>query len=116
MSRTARPSEYYIDGYPRLAAFVASDKDGSTTIFKRFNRLAARNLLILQSELAELEAKLDSFDKADGETRETAQSLRNWNEYKSRAEKAPERMELINDIRKCLKEYSMRTLAEGPTY
>lgn len=106
MSRATNSSEYYVDGYPYPAAFIASDRDGSTTIFKRFNRLAARNLLILQSELAELEAKLDYFDKEDGGDRETLQSLRNWNDYKSRAGGGPERIGLINDIRRTLKEYS----------
>ncbi|KAI0870663.1 hypothetical protein GGS24DRAFT_492839 [Hypoxylon argillaceum] len=101
MSRATHSSEYYVDGYPYLAAFIASDRDGSTT----FNRLAARNLLILQSELAELEAKLDYFDKEDGGARETLQSLRNWNDYKSRAGGGPERIDLINDIRRTLKEY-----------
>jgi hypothetical protein len=37
----------------------------STAIFKRFDRLAARNLLYIQSELAELQAKLDEFDRQD---------------------------------------------------
>ena len=47
----------YLKGYPSLAAFIASDKDKSTVIYRRFDRLSARNLLYLQSELAELEAK-----------------------------------------------------------
>jgi hypothetical protein len=55
----------YLKGYPSLAAFIASDKDKSTVIYRRFDRLSARNLLYLQSELAELEVKQDAFDRED---------------------------------------------------
>jgi hypothetical protein len=51
--RNARP----LDGYPSLAEFIASDPDHTSLVFRRFDKLAARNLLYLQSELAELEAK-----------------------------------------------------------
>jgi hypothetical protein len=47
-----------LDGFPSLADFIASDHDRTSLVFKRFDKLAARNLLYLQSELAELEAKL----------------------------------------------------------
>jgi len=93
----------YIDGFPALAAFIASDRDGTSAIFKRFNRLAARNLLYLQCELAELQDKLDTFDYEDGNARDTLQSLRNWEEYKARAQ--PERMDLLRNIRATMKEY-----------
>lgn len=45
------------------AAFIASDEDRSTTIFRRFQRLSPRNLLYLESELAELEAEQDRLDE-----------------------------------------------------
>ncbi|KAJ6280750.1 hypothetical protein J3E71DRAFT_363102 [Bipolaris maydis] len=32
----------FLSGYPSLAAFIASDRDQTTTIFKRSNRLAAQ--------------------------------------------------------------------------
>jgi len=95
----------YIDGFPALAAFIASDRDGTSAIFKRFNRLAARNLLYLQCELAELQHKLDTFDYEDGNARETLQSLRNWEEYKAREAAQPERMDLLRKIRATMKEY-----------
>src|SRR5580692_1771025 len=50
-------------GYPQYAALIASDKDKSTTVYRQFDRLAARNLLYLETELAELEARQDSLDK-----------------------------------------------------
>lgn len=97
----------YLDGFPSLAHFIASDKDGTSAIFKRFNRLAARNLLILQSELAELEARLDEYDREDQETREAKQSLRNWEDYKARNNKDSDRMKLLEKIKTTLKDYSM---------
>jgi hypothetical protein len=47
-----------LNGFPSLSEFIASDHDRTSLVFRRFDRLAARNLLYLQSELAELEAKL----------------------------------------------------------
>ena len=96
----------YIDGFPSLAAFMASDRDKTALIFKRFDRLAARNLLCLQSELAELESQLDQFDQDDQRSQDTMQSLRNWQAYRARATQEPERMELMTRIRKTIREYS----------
>jgi len=48
----ARP----LDGYPSLAEDISSDPDRTSLVFRRFDRLAVRNLLYLQSELVELEA------------------------------------------------------------
>jgi len=47
-----------LDGFPSLANFIASDTDRTSLVFRRFDKLAARNLLYLQSELTELEHKL----------------------------------------------------------
>jgi hypothetical protein len=55
----------YVTGYPSLASFMASDQDKSTVIFRGFGRLSARNLLYLQSEMAELEARQEAFDMED---------------------------------------------------
>ncbi|KAK3386253.1 hypothetical protein B0T20DRAFT_427706 [Sordaria brevicollis] len=101
-----QPLYGYVDGYPSLAAFIASHKDGTAAIYKRFDRLAARNLLLLQSELADLEFQLDQFDFEDRRTGETMQSLRNWEEFKERAATTdPSRMDLVKKIRETLKEY-----------
>ncbi len=85
---------------------MASDRDKTALIFKRFDRLAARNLLCLQSELAELESQLDQFDRDDQRSQDTMQSLRNWQAYRARATQEPERMELMTRIRKTMREYS----------
>ncbi|CEI70987.1 hypothetical protein FVEN_g9651 [Fusarium venenatum] len=103
----------YIDGFPSLAHFIASDRDGTSAIFKRFNRLAARNLLVLQSELAELEAKLDSYDDADQTSRESLQTLRNWEVYKAKNEENSDRRKLLREIQITLKDYREAILFEG---
>ena len=98
-------------GYPSLAAFMASDRDRAAPfIFKRFGRLSARNLLHLESELAELECRLDALDeqdKRDPDSREESlQCARSWQKFKQRCQREPERMELIRDIRSTMREYS----------
>ncbi len=85
----------YVDGFPSLAAFIASDRDRTTAIFKRFGRLAARNLLTLQSELAALEAQLHEYDEHDKSSQGAMQSLRNWEDFVDRARREPERMRLL---------------------
>jgi hypothetical protein len=50
-------------GYPLFAFRIAEDKDKFTTIYRRFERLAARNLLYFEAELCELEATQDRLDK-----------------------------------------------------
>ena len=77
-----RPWTQYPMGYPRFSAFVAIDSDRSTTIFRRFERLAARNLLYLETELAELEAaqdRLDATGKLDANLQSSMQSLEELN-------------------------------------
>jgi hypothetical protein len=52
-------------GFPRIASFLASDQDRQATVFKRFDTLALRNLLVLEARVAALEAiqiRLDGQD------------------------------------------------------
>jgi hypothetical protein len=53
------PKEY-LPGYAELAAYISIDPDFQ--IYRRFDRLSARNLLYLQSEMAELEEWFDQRD------------------------------------------------------
>lgn len=105
-------SKNYIKGYSSLAAFIASDSYNSTAIYRRFTRLSARNLLHLQSDLMELEARQDVLDEEDlqGSTLEKV-SARDWQVRKQRATEASnarekERLEVALDIRCKLREYS----------
>ena len=102
---------HYLKGYPSLAAFIASDKDKSTAIYRRFDRLSARNLLYLQSELADLQAQQDAFDEEDRNAGIEVKGIAsNWEAFRKKAaevdnEGQKERMELIQEIRGKMKEY-----------
>jgi hypothetical protein len=70
---------HYLTGYPSLVAFLSNDQDKTTTVYKRFDRLAARNLLCLQSLIARFQAQQDALNEeymAGG--LETKQCTRNW--------------------------------------
>jgi hypothetical protein len=102
-----------VKGFPSLADFIASDPDKTTLIFKRFDRLAARNLLHLQSELARLQHKLDLLDekscKEEGDVVKTKQYLRNWDKFMVAAESSGQerdRLDLSKIIQDTLQNYS----------
>ena len=104
-------------GFPSLAAFIASDKGKTTHIYRRFERLGARNLLYIQDELAELENRLDEFDREDArQPREEKKSLRNYSLLMDRVaeedsdEREYQRLKLILKIRERMKEYREYTL------
>ncbi|KAH6714738.1 hypothetical protein BKA61DRAFT_605764 [Leptodontidium sp. MPI-SDFR-AT-0119] len=78
--------EQFPEGYPRFAAFIAHDVDKSTMICRRFERLAARNLLYLESELFELEAKQDKLDEDDRNDPQRRRDLRKWEPARIRRE------------------------------
>jgi hypothetical protein len=103
----------YVPGYPSLAAFIASDPDHSTAIYRRFDRLSARNLLYLQAELVTLEKKQDELDKHDlnADDIDAKDKARNWGTLLARAEsgsddEAKERVQVAKAIREKIKEYS----------
>ncbi|GKU06633.1 hypothetical protein FLAG1_09514 [Fusarium langsethiae] len=107
-----------IRGFPSLADFIASDVDHSSVIFKRFSRLSARNLLYLQSELAELEAQQNVFDSEDLKaSMDEKSTLRDWKTFKARAASGSrrdiERMELARKIQEALKEYKEALAVEA---
>ncbi|KAF2113986.1 hypothetical protein BDV96DRAFT_495249 [Lophiotrema nucula] len=111
---------HYLTGYPSLAAFIASDRDQTSAIFKRFKRLGARNLLHLQSELAELEARQDELDDEARRSQDlfTKQCLRNWPEFclaASSDERQRERKELAEAIKATLRDYREALFLEGFT-
>jgi hypothetical protein len=105
---------HYVNGFPSLAAFIASDRDKTTLIFKRFDILAARNLLHLQSQLARLQHKLDLLDQANLKDEQdsisvlrTKQNMRNWDDFVTASETSAqerERFELYKCIQATLKD------------
>lgn len=102
----------YVHGYPTLAAFIASDPGHSAAIYRRFDFLSARNLLLLQSELVELEAQLRVLDQEDlhNDDGEVNDCARDWAVFEEKAKDtnsgAEKRMKLSLLIRAKLKEYS----------
>ena len=68
-------------GYPRFAAFIAHDEDKPTTIYRRFERLAARNLLYLESRLVELQATMDQMDRENLTADNLANGAKSWDEF-----------------------------------
>ena len=75
-------------GYPSLAALIAHDADSELHVFRKFNRLSARNLLNMQSRLIELERRLDDWDEAAKRSQDfdLRQSLRRWETFEEKAQ------------------------------
>lgn len=100
------------DGYPALASWIARDPDNESFIFRKFDRLSARNLLHLQSQLIALEEKLDRLDEQTRRSPDLAPRLsaRRWETFVQYAadEARPEerkRMQLAKEIQVKIKEY-----------
>ena len=96
--------------YRTFAEFITSDEE--LFVFRRFDRLNARNLLYLQSELVWLEAQLQEMDDEENSNANMDVKLvaKCWETLSLKAEEFPReaaRMELILKIRRVIKEYSM---------
>jgi len=57
--------EEVLPGFPATSNFIAQDPAKTAVIFRRFDRLAVRNLLHLEARLAALEELQNTFDKDD---------------------------------------------------
>lgn len=105
-----------LPGVASLSALLASDRD--LQVFRKFDALASRNLVCMQSELFELEARLHFLDeedcqiissKAEGYA-DVLQSSKSWQycvERQSEDERARERVQLMRELRRSLAEYRM---------
>ena len=56
-------STLHATGFAAAAEFLASDADHESFIFRKFRRLAARNLLDMQNELNYLEQRQEQLDR-----------------------------------------------------
>lgn len=66
-------------GYSALAKYMAaSTADNSTLIFRRFDQLNARNLLVLESQISSHEARLASLEKELESKPVSAEWLKEW--------------------------------------
>ena len=116
-----------INGFPRVASKIASDPDKTSTIYRRFDRLSARNLLFLEAEIAEFEALQDEYDVTDLKHQDdmTINCHSDWREFVKYADEKHAdgkfaqprqrgRMELALKIKEKLKEYR-KILIAGET-
>lgn len=102
---TSRPAK--LEGYPSFAQFIATDSDAA--IYRKYAHLSARNLLYLQSELNELEARIQKLDREDAKdiNNEDAQKVaREWAHYSNpNGQRASQHRLLQGTIRAKVKEY-----------
>lgn len=129
----------YVKGFGSLADFIASDGDHGTSIYRRFDKLAARDLLYYQSELAELQRIQDEYDVQDAkeirsqEWQYVRSQAQDWiklrhglqtpyptgttgrieSEAQETAERREKRLRLAMDIRRTLKEYRESLIQES---
>ncbi|KAL1880033.1 hypothetical protein Daus18300_001396 [Diaporthe australafricana] len=108
-------------GYAQWASWLASDPDGETLVFRKFNKLAAINLLCLQSELLEVERRLSELNEASLKSKDMDllsatrkyEALLHQCEPPDAREDARERMDLIKDLRLKMKEYQEALLLQS---
>lgn len=99
------------EGFANVARWINIDPDNESFIYRRFNQLAARNLLYLQSELLAIETQFDELDKNDAlsDDMNLKDSARTWeilmDLYENGNTEAKARMDLIVKLRAKLKEY-----------
>jgi hypothetical protein len=98
------------NGYPDLAAWITHDPDNESFVFRKFDRLSARNLLNLQNELLALEEKIDKLDRIMSESQDpnVLLSMKQWEDCERRAKSSgPEhhKQELDKSLRGKIKEY-----------
>jgi hypothetical protein len=104
-------------GFPSLSAFIASNSNAESFIFRRFDRLAARNLLYYQSELAYLEKQLDALDAQDYRDYddEAADCARCWESLEEKLQDGDQhqqrRWSIILRIRRVMHEYRKLSIA-----
>ena len=96
-----------LEGFPTLAHFIGQDNDAE--IYRRFNRLGARNLLYLQSIVIGLEKKLDDLDRNDAENAagnpEIRRAARRLPREENGDEDVMERMKIHEHIAVAMKNY-----------
>lgn len=99
-SRDAGPSK----GFSAVASKIAHDPDKSTTIYRHFDWLSARNLLFYQAELAKLEEVQRHYDEEDRKARDemSIECQRDWKKFAKCGEEAgreKRKMDLAMTIR-----------------
>ncbi|KAL3473022.1 hypothetical protein BJX99DRAFT_234338 [Aspergillus californicus] len=107
------------EGFANVARWISLDTDSETSIYRRFNKLAARNLLYLQCELLSIEKKLNDIDSNDvnSDDMELKDEARTWETFLQRFEsnnhEAQVRMRLVAELRAKIKEYHEAMLLQS---
>ncbi|KAF3916163.1 hypothetical protein AA313_de0204659 [Arthrobotrys entomopaga] len=97
----------FAPGYPSTAAIISTDAELS--VYRRFDRLNARNFLYYQAELMYMESELDKLDEEDRLIREPEAKahLRHFQElWYAQDEQTRKRRRLVKDMRYLLREYN----------
>ncbi|GES58894.1 hypothetical protein ATEIFO6365_0003017700 [Aspergillus terreus] len=107
------------EGFADVARWIALDPDNETFIYRKFDELAAQNLLYLQAEILVLEKELNKLDvnDANSDDMDLRDAIRTWEtltqRYDANDEKARSRMDLVIRIREKLKEYHEALLLQS---
>ena len=95
-------------GFAEVSNFIAADKEHTASLFNRFEKLGARNLMYLQSELRAFELQLSRFDAQDAQGSDWVTAM-DWQYLCDRADqgdvRAVKRVQLVLKIREKVKEY-----------
>ncbi|RVD83195.1 uncharacterized protein DFL_007593 [Arthrobotrys flagrans] len=97
----------YAPGYPSTAAIISTDSELS--VYRRFDRLNARNFLYYQAELMYLESELDKLDGEDNLKKgaEEKHHLKHFKElWEGDDERIMKRRRVVMEMRYLLKEYN----------
>ncbi|KAL4794540.1 hypothetical protein BDV19DRAFT_364785 [Aspergillus venezuelensis] len=115
----SKKSSIHKEGFANVARWIALDRDGEATIYRKFAELSARNLLYLQCELQAIEKKIQKLDHSDAvsDNMNLKDEARTWEilleRYDNGNDVAKLRMQLINDLRLKIKEYHERLLLQS---
>ncbi|KAH8165669.1 hypothetical protein CIB48_g2578 [Xylaria polymorpha] len=110
-----------LEGYAAVAGWIALDPDNETFVFRKFDRLAARNLLCIQSELLSIEKELAVFDGQDARAAQddlrAKDATRTWETLVSRSKAGDDgsrrRIELLEKLRSKIKGYHEALLLQS---
>lgn len=102
----APPKERQTTGYAQAASFIATDKE--LAVYRRFDKTAARVLLVMQSQILWKQDQLDTLDEEDANNPDEKGFFSSATIYEELQERDPrdeEKHKLLGELRKLLKEY-----------
>ena len=101
------PDSIQTTGYAQAAGFIATDKELS--VYRRFDRTAARVLLTMQSEITSKQKRLDILDQEDAKDPNDEKAFISaatiFEELQNRGPRDEEKNILLGELRRLLKEY-----------